>query len=135
MNDSAPAAVQFFGVACNLNDQAASYWTCRIETTELRPHGREAWSIAFLRTLGIERLYSSGVTSSKPCAAAISPFIARDKFKCAECEAPVRERDADVGRQILLDLQQTFAAETFVCHLRFRDGSSEPRILAHGNIP
>ena len=39
----------------------------------LCPYGREAWSMAFLRTPGTERLYS-GVTNSKPCAAAISAF-------------------------------------------------------------
>ena len=34
----------------------------------LLPYGREAWSSAFLRTPGMERLYSA-VTNSRPCAA------------------------------------------------------------------
>ena len=39
----------------------------------LWPYGREAWSMAFFSTPGIERLYS-GVTKITPCADAISFF-------------------------------------------------------------
>jgi hypothetical protein len=40
---------------------------------EFLPYGREAQSMAFLSTPGIERLYS-GVTISTPSAASISPL-------------------------------------------------------------